>query len=546
MSTRTKCPECSEEGKHKNNVGIYEDHMWCFRCERRFELSGELQSNSTKTIYTIEPGTLNKDFSISKKNLDKETVKAFNVSMLKDVSVFKNNEQSGKLDYALEFSYGKCSKLKTPDKKYLWINHTKDQLPMFGEHLHDASRKNIIITEGEEDAMAVWQSLGNGATRSSNHVTSLPTGASSAVSFIKEHYEKLVQYDNVTICFDNDESGEKAKEKAIPLFSKNKIKIVKLTEKDACDMLIAGKQEELKWSVLKAEAIVPKGIVRMSELDNTFFDYVPTPGITLPFPLLDAALGGLRKGELTMVAGGSGLSKSTFVSNIVYDMIITKGLKVVDIKLEEDKRKTLYSYAGMYFNDKKYTHNPALLSSEQRDEYRKVFDKYITYDHFGSLNTKELLSVLEYFALSEKVDFIMLDHISIAVSGTESSKDGERKDIDILVTKIRELINTSNVGFICVSHLSNPSSNGQQWEEGRKVNRSALRGSGSLAQLSDNIIGIEGNLVDEALKSIRQVRLLKTRYGREQEVLCDSFKYDYDSGRIYVVNDVFEDIERHE
>jgi twinkle protein len=145
--------------------------------------------------------------------------------------------------------------------------------------------------------------------------------------------------------------------------------------------------------------------------------------------------------------------------------------------------------------------------------------------------------VLEYYALSEKVDFIFLDHISIAISGTQSSKEGERKDIDILVTKIRELINTSNVGFVCVSHLSNPNNNGQQWEEGRKVNRSALRGSGALAQLSDNIIGLEGNLLEEEEKELRTIRLLKTRYGTEQEATCDKFTYDKDTGKIHVVLD---------
>lgn len=536
MAKRTTCPECSLEGKYKKNVGIYEDHLYCFRCEQRWDLDEDIKA--PLKLVTINSESVTDNFAISKKHLNNETVKAFKVLLHRKVHL---DNPVVDIPAALEFKYGASSKLKTPDKEYIWVNYKKP-LPMFGEHLHDASRKNIVITEGEEDAMAVWQSLGHGGSRSINHVTSLPTGVSTAAAFIKEHYEKLVQYETITLCFDMDEPGQKGLQKIIPMFSKNKLRIVKFPEKDACDMLVSGKEEELKWAVLKAESIVPKGIVRMSELSTSFFDYTPPEGIQLPFPLLDKYLGNLRKGELTMVAGGSGLSKSTFVSNIVYDMITTKGLKVVDIKLEEDKHRTIYGYAGMYFNDRKYVGNPTLLTSEQRQEFKDKFSNYITYDHFGSLTTGELLNVLEYFALSEKVDFIMLDHISIAISGTQSSKEGERKDIDILVTKIRELINTSNVGFICVSHLSNPSSNGVQWEEGRKVNRSSLRGSGALAQLSDNIIGIEGNLIEDATKNLRQIRLLKTRYGREQEVLCDSFKYDYNSGRIYVVNDIFEDV----
>jgi twinkle protein len=519
MAKRTTCPDCELEGKYKQNVGVYEDGLYCFRCEKMIKT----EDTDMKQKEHFMVGALLPD-GMPRRRLTKETVNAFNVKYNGNRVIFGYYSNKTLI----------TQKIKDTEGNYKIINYSKD-VDMFGSNLHDSSRKNIIITEGEEDAMAVYQSLGHGASRSLNHVTSLHRGASSAAEFIKQYYATLVQYEFVTLCFDSDEAGQKALEKVIPLFSKNKIKIVKLPRKDACEMLINHQQEELKWAVLKADTITPKGIVRMSDLTDEFFDYEPPQGIELEFPKLNRALAGLRKGELTMLAAGSGMSKSTFASNIIYDMVLNKGLKVIDIKLEEDKKKTIFGYAGMYFNNRNYATSPKALTHEQRQEFREKFSTYLTHDHFGSLTSKELLDVLEYYALSEKVDFIFLDHISIAVSGTTSGKDGERKDIDILVTKIRELINTSNVGFVCISHLSNPSSGGQQWEEGRKVNRSALRGSGALAQLSDNIIGVEGDLTQDETKNHRQIRLLKTRYGREQEVLCDTFEYDGNTGKIHVI-----------
>lgn len=519
---RTTCPDCELEGKYKPNVGVYEDGLYCFRCEKMTKFEDNEQSSNLPLLEGKDvPG-------LPKRNISEATTKAFNVTYSGNKLIFPYYKE-GKLV---------AQKTKTKDKEYSWINYSSG-LDMFGSKLHDSSRNNIIITEGEEDAMAVYQALGTGSIRSLNHVTSLPKGAGNAVKFIDDNYMKLSQYNTVTLAFDEDEAGQNAKNKVIPLFSKNKLRIVKLPRKDACDMLINNQQEELKWAILKAESIIPKGIVRVAELSDDFFDYEPEPGIDLAFPKLTYALAGLRKGELTMVTGGTGLGKSVFTTNLIYDMVVNKGLSVCDIKLEEDKKKTIFTYAGMYFNDRKYAHNPKSLTPEQRHEFKDKFSRYLTYDHFGSLDSRELLSVLEYYALSEKVDFIFLDHISMAISGMTSSKEGERKDIDILTTKIRELINTSEVGFVCVSHLSNPGSGSEQWESGRKVNRSALRGSGSLGQLSDNIIGIEGDLLTEEVKEERQIRLLKTRYGRCQETLCDKFSYDITTGKVNLINEVF-------
>lgn len=519
---RTQCPDCLEEGKTKNNVGVYDDGLWCFRCEK-FIVQDEIQTKEKDLMPTsVAP------VPITKKNLTKETCAAFNagvVNGLPEPLLFFPYTTNGTLT---------TYKTKTRDKKYTWLNYSK-QLDMFGGHLHDASRKNIIITEGEEDAMAVWQALGHGATRSLNHVTSLHNGAGSAAEFVKYHYEKLAQYETVTLCFDEDEAGQKARDKVIPLFTKNKLRIVKLPRKDACEMLVNNQEEELKWAVLKAESIIPKGVIKVSELSNDFFDYSIPKGTPTGFPKLDAITGGIRKSELTMVTGGSGMSKSTFVSAIVYNLLLNHNAKIADIKLEENKYRTIGTYAGMYFNDRQYALEPKTLTEEQRLEFKDKFKNYMTHDHFGSLSTKELLSVLEYYALSEKVDFIVLDHISIAISGNESSKEGERKDIDIILTKIRELINVSKIGFICVSHLSSPGHQGKQWEEGKQVRRNHLRGSASLAQIPDNIIAIEGDLTDDETKNIRNIRLLKTRYDGAQETLCDSFTYDKNTGKIHIV-----------
>jgi twinkle protein len=52
----------------------------------------------------------------------------------------------------------------------------------------------------------------------------------------------------------------------------------------------------------------------------------------------------------------------------------------------------------------------------------------------------------------EKCDFIILDHIHRHVR-MESSSEGERKDIDILMTRLAQLVQETGVGIIAIVHL---------------------------------------------------------------------------------------------
>lgn len=515
---RKQCPTCQDTGK--DNLVVYDDgSSYCFACGDGTN-SREINSVSNTFLNTTP-------IPLSKRGINKETVVKYGVGVTTDK------------DPVLVFPFYKDNKLvaqkiKTLDKEIKWIGNAKD-IDWMGSRIGDNRKKNLYITEGEEDCLAVYQTLGAGTA-----VTSLVNGAGSVIQFIKKYHAKLSEYDSITLVFDQDEPGRDAAKEFAKHFPVGKVAIVTMSEKDACDMLVAGKSEELKWACLHAKADSPEGVLCIGDLSEEYFDEKFEPGIELPFPILNYYLGGLRKGELTMISAGTGLGKSTWCTNLIYDLVVNKGLKVADIKLEETQRKSIYTYLAMHTNNcpRKLREDPSLVPTEQRTEFISTFKNLYVHNHFGSLNALSLLNVIDYYATILKVDFIFLDHISIAVSGTESSRDGERKDIDKLVTKLRELIDRTGVGFICVSHLKNAPNDQMQWEEGRPIRRSDLRGSGSLAQLSDNILGIEGCLTEKDKKENRTIKLIKTRYGDTQEAYCDTFIYNILNGRISIKSEV--------
>ena len=107
---------------------------------------------------------------------------------------------------------------------------------------------------------------------------------------------------------------------------------------------------------------------------------------------------------------------------------------------------------------------------------------------------------------------IVLDHLSIVVS--EFADSQERTAIDVTMTKLRALVEETGCGMILVSHLKR--SDGRAHEEGGNVSLAQLRGSHSIAQLSDMCIGLERSQQAEGDEQyLSHIRILKNRYTGE-------------------------------
>ena len=125
------------------------------------------------------------------------------------------------------------------------------------------------------------------------------------------------------------------------------------------------------------------------------------------------------------------------------------------------------------------------------DEILEAFDDLFTdktcvlFDSFGSNQNFGHNPAYSIHGEGIDVDWVILDHISILVSGNEGD---DRKNLDIAMTQLRTLCQELNIGLILVSHLKRPDGRGH--EDGAAVSLSQLRGSHAIAQLSDACIGI--------------------------------------------------------
>lgn len=427
-----------------------------------------------------------------------------------------------------------AAKIRYPDKTFEFAG-APGKARLYGQWLWSSGGKMLTITEGEIDALSVSQAQGNKWP-----VVSVPNGAQGAVKAIEKAFEYVSSFDRVNIWFDNDEPGIKAAKAVADILPPGKAFIVKADLKDANEYLKpnkvgANRAGEIVNLIWRAEPHRPDGIVSGSEITLESLREAVAKGYALPYPQLSSALHGLRKRELTILTAGSGIGKSTLSREIAYHLHQEHGLTIGNVYLEESKEKTAQGYVAIHNNVPlgSLRELPGLLDDGKWKQSlaEVVHTRMFFYDHFGSLDSDNLLSKLRYLAVGCKCDFIILDHISIVVSGQESSSEGERKDIDILMTALRSLCENTGVGIIAIVHLSKPP--GVSHEEGGRVTLSHLRGSGSLKQLSDNVVAMERDQQSDTKSDESTIRVLKNReFGELGET--DTVIYDRETGRLRV------------
>ena len=339
------------------------------------------------------------------------------------------------------------------------------------------------------------------------------------------------------VCFDADDAGQRAASQVAELFGA-KAKVFKHLDgmKDACDYLKHKTMKEFTDKWWSAEQHVPDGIVVGSALLEEVMKPLAPADCSYPFAGLTALTYGIRKGELVTITAGSGLGKSQFVREIVWHVLNKSEDNIGLMFLEESVRKTGLSLMSLAANKPLHLPDNDATVEEKHDSFNKTLgtDRIYLFDHFGSTSVDNIVNRVRYLAKGLGCSYIFLDHISIVVSAQASGD--ERKAIDEIMTKLRMLVQETGIALIVVSHLKRPESKGH--EEGAATSLAQLRGSGSIAQLSDMVIGLErnGQAEDETERNTTKVRVLKNRFSGTTGP-AGALLYSRNTGRMTEVKD---------
>ena len=527
-------PHCDSSDAH----ATYPDdgHSFCFSCEtythgeRNMQTSQVLPMTNRATSPLKTTGIAD---AIAERKISKTTAMKYNTEVIKAGSInihhiYKYFDQGGNHI---------ANKVREVQNKKFWSEGNLSSAGLFGQNIFGQAGKYITVCEGEIDAMSAYEMLG-----SKWPVVSIKNGAASAYENCSQAFEYLNKFEHIVLCFDNDKVGREAGLKVAGLFEPNKCLIMDMELKDANEYLKTNQREKFSKDWWNASPFTPAGIVNLSELGDDLYKENYCETVQYPWPQMNDKTYGMRTGELVTFTSGAGMGKSSIIRELMHHIMSSTKDNIGVLAMEENIKNTAFNIMSVEANARLYIKEIRdQYSMEQLKEWEKATigtGRFFAFDHFGSISNDEILSRVRFMAKGLGCKWIILDHLSILVSGQEDNGD-ERKSIDILMTKLRSLVEETGVGLLLVSHLRRPSGD-RGHEDGREVSLSHLRGSASIAHLSDSVIGLERNqqAEDEIESNTTTIRILKNRYTGDTGVAC-RLHYDKETGRMTQIDNPF-------
>lgn len=515
-----------------------------------------------------------KAFDVPDRKIRKETLERFGVKVAisqedgrtPTAVYFPSRNQKGKIT-----GYAKQDLTKPKEEKYHWstVGTVSISNKLFGQDVAEAQnrkRNNLVATEGQWDCLSVFQALVDQVKGTKYEgleplVVSIPMGTANAVESILHNESYVQSHDALTIFFDDDHctpaelqkkimKGHEAREAVANALVGSGMSLFTVTPddglKDASDYMQNDRADDLAKLVqfgrrpYSSEKIVKAGDISLEEL------LAPRPeGVYVDsFPKLMEKLHGFRTRELVLLTSPSGVGKST-VCSIFASAFMVANEKLGMIYLEETNKETIQRLiaAKLKVNYLEFKNDPLKVSTKEKIEKARNEivdnDQLVMLGHFGSLPISELMAKIKHMHLVEGCKYIVLDHLSLVISG--SAVKDERKELDMVMTELAAFCAANDVCIIAVSHINRSAADlfkPPKLKEGEEpkpywvqVTKESMRGSSSLEQLSFVIIGLEPEIKPDRSRGRVRLTVLKNRPWGYLGV-ADTFTIDDDSWEV--------------
>lgn len=475
------------------------------------------------------------DYLRVKRGLKDETLKHFKVGLDKrniSIPIFDASDMLVNIRYRID-------PMDTERDDYRYITEKGCKSIMFNEKCLKDSPREIYLTEGEFDAMTLWQA-------GIKNVMSVTQGAGY---WGKEWADTLKNVKRIYICYDNDEAGMKGALNAAEELGKDRCRIVQIPlpdgakKYDVSDFFVGGgTADEFKKLANKAKmptALGEDAIKQLYEYNEELRKKIlegDYKGVSTGYEKLDSIIGGYRRGRLIILSGLTSVGKTTFSENLILSMAQRqKSVMFVSMEMPpvDIARKFLMMYGritGEQLDGIKTDTDPLMATVDKAlagiagdgkpDEALPVY----LLNEKGEVDLSTVLDVGRVAKEQYNAELLVIDHLQYFSTST-NNRASETANITRQIKKMAMLL---DMPIILLAHLNR--SGRQQQKRGLYVpTMSDLRDSGAVEQDADQVVFVcrdsESSDQDDKKKAV--VKVAKNRDGRTGHV---SFMFDLDIG----------------
>jgi twinkle protein len=386
----------------------------------------------------------------------------------------------------------------------------------FGWHTIPENATEIVLTEGEFDAMAVHQATKRPAI-------SLPSGCRNLPVDLLPMLER---FDKIYLWMDNDAPGQQGAADFAKKLGMKRCYVVRSIEassindgddddggyyaKDANEALLRG--HNLEDYIEQASLVPHEGLLDFSSLRTQVLHEICNPhqysGVKIKsLPEFTKIIKGYRRGELTILTGPTGSGKTTFLGqlsldfaeqgvNTLWGSFEIKNTRLLHKLLQQFAQGPLPSLSDLRAGGPRHKRAMEALNS-LADRFETLPLHFMTF--FGTTDVDDILDAMEYATYIHDVEHIILDNLQFMLSREAGRKGGGYFDKfevqDIAVEKFRKFATDKNVHITLVVHP-------RKEDETTPLTMSSVYGSAKATQEADTVLILQ-HKVDSNQKYIQ-------------------------------------------
>lgn len=415
-------------------------------------------------------------------------------------------------------------KIRYVPKDFASKGRTGADCELFMQFRFNRGGKYVVITEGEVDALSAYQMLNDyNKSRKSDFETAVvsPTTGAKSIAQIRAQYKFFDSFDNIVISYDNDKAGKEAVDELVKVLPKGKVKIMPMKHKDANEYLMKDDQRSFITDFYNAKSFVPVGVLGSGQLYDRILEQSSIAKVPFP-PFMDKLnqmlVGGLPLGHIVNIAAGTGLGKTSFITEMVYYWIFNSPHKIGIVSMELDAGQYGETILGRHLSRKLSliadpdSKQRYLESDEVKQKAKQLFFDETDTDRFYLLDNRdgsveEIQDTIEELVVSCGCKIIVLDPLQDIIDGLSIDEQA------VFMKWCKGIIKSHNVTLILINHVRKAASGGANSSKGDSYSEEEIQGSSTIIKSASANILLSRNKYheDEIERNTTKVVLSKNR-----------------------------------